>query len=77
MAEREPITGPFVLWENYGAEGWHPRNTATLEQALELRDASTQPAIITRLVRLEYREVRDDEDAELGSSKRSSPEAGK
>lgn len=28
------ITGPIILWENYGYEGWHPKSYATLKDAL-------------------------------------------
>jgi hypothetical protein len=26
--------GPFIVWEYYGYEGWHPKSYATLKEAL-------------------------------------------
>ena len=43
----EPV-GPFVLWRDYGyAEGWHPENFATLDEAVKA-DHYVSRWVITR-----------------------------
>jgi hypothetical protein len=40
-AKEESVEGPFIVWEYYGYEGWHPTSYPTLEQALSApRDQS-------------------------------------
>ena len=31
----ENIKGPFILWVDYGYEGWKPRSFNTIKEALE------------------------------------------
>jgi hypothetical protein len=33
MSARTP-TGPIIVWQDYGCEGWHPTSYATLAEAL-------------------------------------------
>lgn len=33
-AVRQRAAGPYVVWENYGCEGWQPTSYTTLEAAL-------------------------------------------
>lgn len=28
------VLGPYIVWENYGVEGWHPKSYKTLAEAL-------------------------------------------
>lgn len=34
MATEEDLKGPYILWEDYGSEGWHPKSYATPKDAL-------------------------------------------
>lgn len=29
------ITGPFIIWQNYGYEGWKPASFNSIEEALK------------------------------------------
>lgn len=40
--------GPYVVWENFGYEGWQPKNFATLDEAVRYRSFSE--CAVTRLV---------------------------
>lgn len=30
----DDTTGLYIVWEDYGYEGWHPKSYATLKEAL-------------------------------------------
>ena len=30
----DSVDGPYIVWENYGCEGWQPKSYATLKEAL-------------------------------------------
>ena len=34
MSADEDTKGPFIVWENYGYEGWQPKSYQTLKEAL-------------------------------------------
>lgn len=52
----ESISGPFIVWEDYGCEGWQPKSYATLLEAVNAH--SYQPTtIVTRTVKYEVTEV--------------------
>ena len=34
MSRPEDVEGPFIVWENYGYEGWQPKSYKTLTEAL-------------------------------------------
>lgn len=33
-AHKNDTSGPFIVWENYGYEGWHPKSFGDLRTAL-------------------------------------------
>ena len=50
------IDGPYILWQNYGYEGWQPKSFLTLEDALLAEKYSTE-FIITKPVNFEAKEL--------------------
>jgi hypothetical protein len=48
---REAAAGPYVVWTDYGCEGWAPKSFATLKEALEAEHYGS--FVITRLVEYE------------------------
>lgn len=44
------IKGPFILWMDYGCEGWQPTSFATLKEALEA-DKHSDAWLITKPVK--------------------------
>lgn len=34
MATAEDLMGPYIIWEDYGSEGWHPTSYSTPKAAL-------------------------------------------
>lgn len=55
MSERAPA-GPFVVWEDYGCEGWHPKSYDTLAEAVRTSPDKT----ITRLVEFKVVEMAEN-----------------
>ncbi len=55
MPSPEDTKGPFIVWENYGYEGWQPKSYNTLKEAvIALRFNSEW--IVTRLISYEVTE---------------------
>ena len=52
------LTKPFVLWMNYGYEGWHPKEFDSLDQLLEvIRDHHHgEEFVVTKLLDLSVQE---------------------
>lgn len=46
---RHDATGPIVMWEDYGYEGWQPKSFDTLKEAL-LEPRYSATFVITHLV---------------------------
>jgi hypothetical protein len=44
--------GPYVVWRDYGCEGWSPRSYDTAAEALDAKESGD---VITRVV--EFKEV--------------------
>lgn len=44
--------GPYIVWQDYGLEGWHPQSYNTADDALAAKHPHD---VITRLV--EFKEV--------------------
>lgn len=44
--------GPYIVWHDYGCEGWRPRSYATAAEALAGKESDD---VITRVV--EFKEV--------------------
>lgn len=34
MTNKAETAGPYIVWENYGCEGWQPKSYPTLKEAL-------------------------------------------
>lgn len=34
MSNSEDVIGPYIVWENLGVEGWHPKSYPDLATAL-------------------------------------------
>ena len=50
MPERlEPLQQPFIVWVNYGCEGWKPTGYATLDEAVQ-HESFGSAKLVTRLV---------------------------
>jgi hypothetical protein len=47
--------GPFVVWQNYGCEGWAPTSYETLKEALLAHRYQTE-WVVTKLVKFEVTE---------------------
>jgi hypothetical protein len=59
MASDDPATnGPFIVWQDYGYEGWAPTSYATLKEALEAHRYQSE-FVITK--RVEFDVVERDE----------------
>lgn len=56
MSRIEDAAGPFIVWENLGCEGWHPKSFATIEEAVTGQKYATE-YVITR--RVSFRVVED------------------
>lgn len=46
---RDETRGPFIVWENYGYEGWQPKSYETLKEAILAERYHTE-FVITRPV---------------------------
>jgi len=55
MSVLDRINGPYVVWQNYGYEGWHPHSFKTLEEAIKAQKYTTD-WIITKIVAYEIKE---------------------
>lgn len=47
--------GPFIVWTDYGCEGWHPTSYATLKEAVSAPRYNSR-VTITRLVEFDVSE---------------------
>ncbi len=55
MSSSEDIKGPFIVWENYGYEGWQPKSYNTLKEAVVALRFNSE-WIVTRLISYEVTE---------------------
>jgi len=55
MSNPEDIKGPFIVWENYGYEGWQPKSFRTVLEALEKQKFNSE-WIITKTISYEVKE---------------------
>lgn len=53
--------GPYIVWANYGYEGWQPKSFKTLKEAL-LSERYGYEIVVTKLV--EYEVIEKDEAAQ-------------
>lgn len=58
MSEEHGTRGPFIVWENYGYEGWHPKSYNTLAEALQAQRYN-QEWVITKPVQYAVNEIAD------------------
>ena len=49
MSTSADIKGPYIVWENYGCEGWQPKSYATLAEALTTARYVTEFEITRRI----------------------------
>lgn len=42
------INKKYIVWINYGCEGWHPKECATLEEALDVSSYGSEKVITKR-----------------------------
>lgn len=42
MSSLEDVKGPFIVWENYGYEGWQPKSYNTLKEAVVAWKSTTE-----------------------------------
>lgn len=47
--------GPYVVWQNYGCEGWHPSSYSDISDALLA--TKYNDFVITKIVKFEVVEV--------------------
>lgn len=48
-ARHDPACGPYILWLDYGCEGWKPESFPTLKQALSANRYSSN-FVVTKLL---------------------------
>lgn len=51
----DTANGPFILWADYGCEGWKPRSFETLAEAVMARRYG-EDFVITKLVHIDVTE---------------------
>lgn len=51
----EDVAGPYIVWENYGSEGWQPKSYKELGSAL-LAQRFTDSFVITKRVYFQVEE---------------------
>lgn len=61
--QRYDISGPYILWVDYGTEGWKPRSFDTAQEAIEeiLTGACIggEPVVLTKLLKVEVVEAKE------------------
>jgi hypothetical protein len=53
--------GPYIVWENYGNEGWHPKSYENIKTALVAQRFNSQ-FVVTKLVDYEVVEKGNEQD---------------
>jgi len=55
----DDTSGPYILWTDYGCEGWQPSSFDTAEEAVReiLIGGFGNPVVLTKLVNLEAKEA--------------------
>ena len=48
--------GPYIVWEDYGYEGWQPRSFPTLKAAVK-DDRFSSDFVITKRVEFDVKEI--------------------
>jgi len=54
--DKEKLTGPYILWKDYGVEGWKPESFKSLMEALK-SDKYVSNWIITKTFSYEVKEI--------------------
>lgn len=49
------VEGPFIVWENYGYEGWQPKSYPTLTEALTTPRYNSE-FVITKPIKVDVSE---------------------
>ena len=53
---KEDLIGPYIVWEYYGYEGWHPKSYPDLKSALEAQRFNSEFEV-TKKVEYEVKET--------------------
>jgi hypothetical protein len=56
MSAPEDIAGPYILWLDYGCEGWQPRSYPSIRAALEAKRYVSR-YILTRTVAYDIKDT--------------------
>jgi len=49
--------GPYIVWENHGYDGWHPKSFKTLKEALVSGERYSSQWVLTKSVSFDVQEV--------------------
>ncbi len=63
MAQPEDTKGPFILWLDYGYDGWQPKSFATIRAALESEKYGTG-FVITKAVEYQIVECAHEQNGD-------------
>ena len=55
---RYDTDGPYIVWENLGYEGWHPRSFDDLTVALEYQRYSSE-FVVTKVLKYKVEEIEE------------------
>lgn len=56
MSDPNDLIGPYIVWENYEHEGWHPKSYSSLHSAITAQRYNSK-WIITKTISYEIKEV--------------------
>jgi hypothetical protein len=70
MSETDNILGPYIVWKDYGYDGWKPESYNTLEEAVERKSYGYETGVITKLVN--YKIMAQDDRGEEAANDSSS-----
>jgi hypothetical protein len=59
---KEPPTGPYIVWVDYGYEGWQPKCFNSLKEAVSENHFSR--FVVTKLVNYDVIEIGDPKEPE-------------
>jgi hypothetical protein len=52
----EAIKGPYIVWKDYGCEGWQPESHGSLVEALQSDHGSPESYVLTKRVSVRVHE---------------------
>jgi hypothetical protein len=63
------VSGPIILWENYGYEGWQPKSYQTMKEALSAQRYQSE-FVVTMLVDFDVVSVHPANSSNVGEPSR-------